>query len=53
MIRKLSLLILQEEASGIDIERGGAFKAPPYKNLFRGSFGPIFSHNFDWGTKIT
>ena len=33
--------------------RGWAFKAPPYKNPFRGPFGPVFSHNCDWGTKIT
>ena len=28
-------------------------KSPPYKNPFRGSFGPVFSHNCDWGTKRT
>ena len=33
--------------------RGGALNALPYKNLFRGHFDPIFSHNLDWGTKIT
>ena len=32
---------------------GGAFKAPPYKNPFRGHFDPIFPHNFSWGIKIT
>ena len=25
----------------------------PYKNPFRGLFKPIFSHNLDWGIKIT
>ena len=30
---------------------GGAFKAPPYKNPFRGPFGPIFWHKKGWGIK--
>jgi len=48
-----SQLTLHLEASGIDINMGGAFKACPYKNPFRGHFDPNFSLNFDWGTKIT
>ena len=26
----------------MDFKQGGAFKAPSYKNPFRGPFGPIF-----------
>ena len=33
--------------------RGGAFKARPYKNSFRGPFGPIFWHRKGGGIKIT
>ena len=32
---------------------GGAFKARPYKNLFRDHFDPIFLHGKGWGIKIT
>ena len=39
----------QPELSSI---RGELLK-PPYKNPFRGPSDLIFSHNFDWGTKIT
>ena len=35
-------LTLQEGASGMDIKKGGAFNARPYKNTFKGPFGPIF-----------
>ena len=35
-------LTLQEGASGMDIKKGGAFNARPYKNPFKGPFGPIF-----------
>ena len=46
-------LTLQVEASGIDIELRGAFKAPPCKNLFRDHFDLIFLHRKGWGIKIT
>ena len=48
------LLTLQEGASGMDIKKGGgAFNARPYKNPFKGPFGPIFLHRKGWGIKIT
>ena len=31
----------------------GAFNARPYKNQFKGPFGPIFLHRKGWGIKIT
>ena len=34
-------------------EGGGAFNARPYKNPFKGLFGPIFLHRKGWGIKIT
>ena len=34
-------------------EGGGAFHARPYKNPFKGLFGPIFLHRKGWGIKIT
>ena len=37
-------LTLPEEASGIDIEKVGAFKACPFKNLFWNHFDPFFGH---------
>ena len=37
----------------MDIKKGGAFKARPYKNPFRGPFGPIFLQRKGWGMKIT
>ena len=37
----------------IELKGGGAFKARPYKNPFRGPFGPIFLHRKGWGIKIT
>ena len=50
LIKKLTL---QGVASGMDIKKGGAFKARPYKNPFRGPFGPIFLQRKGWGMKIT
>ena len=35
-------LTLQEEASEMDIEEGGTFKARPSTNLFRDHVDPIF-----------
>ena len=32
---------------------GGAFNACPFKNQFKSHFNPNFSHNLNWGTKIT
>ena len=46
-------LTLQEGASGMDIKKGGAFNARPYKNPFKGPFGSIFLHRKGWGIKIT
>jgi len=34
-------------------EGGGAFNARPYKNPFKGLFGPIFLHRKGWGIKTT
>ena len=47
------MLTLQEGATGMAIEKGGAFKACPGKNLLRDHFDPIFWHRKGWGTKIT
>ena len=48
------LLTLQEAASEMHPEwQGGALNARPYKNQFKGHFDLNFSHNLDWGTKIT
>ena len=34
----------------MDIKKGGgAFNARPYKNPFKGPFGPIFWHRKGWG----
>ena len=51
----LDLLTVKEnnQPELLSIRGGGALKAlPPYKNPFRGPSDLIFSHNFDWGTKI-
>ena len=49
-INPICMLTLQEGASGMDIKKGGAFNARPYKNPFK---GPIFLHRKGWGIKIT
>ena len=38
----VSHLTLQEGAYGMDIKKGGALNARPYKKPFKGPFGPIF-----------
>ena len=36
----------------MDIKKGGAYNARPYKNPFKGPFGPIFLHRKGLGIKI-
>ena len=49
----LIFLALQEGASGIDIKKGGAFKARSIKTHLEALLARFFLHRKGWGIKIT